>query len=37
LPLEPDVLLEPEREDTVVRVVILLVFDLKLKPLLPLW
>ena len=38
LPLcPPDVWLEPDSEDTVVRVVMLLRLDLKLKPLLPLW
>ena len=34
---DPDVLEDPDREDTVVRVVMLLLFDLKLNPLLALW
>ena len=33
---DPDVLEDPDNEDTVVSVVMLLLFDLKLKPLLPL-
>ena len=34
---EPDVFEDPDSEDTVVRVVMLLLLDLKLKPLLALW
>ena len=34
---EPDVFEDPDSEDTVVRVVMLLRLDLKLKPLLALW
>ena len=34
---DPDVLEDPDKEDTVVSVVMLLRFDLKLNPLLPLW
>ena len=34
---DPDVLEDPDNEDTVVSVVMLLRFDLKLNPLLPLW
>ena len=34
---DPDVLEDPDKEETVVSVVMLLLFDLKLKPLLALW